>query len=315
MRLCCKKAVHIVDCTLRYRSVSTVPEIEREKATKDESSSATARFSPEAAMLKEDFFDLQSQLPRSCRLIAQINYFDALKLSKLTKYPLTVISVAALRQVAVQLGLPLEKVQKFSFAVEQKMNDNCYHNAIHVSDVVQSTYIQTLTAGPICDICQDPIVKLSVILAAIVHDVGHPGYNNAFLVASRHSIARKHGDLAPAEHMHFEIFQKLIQQPELNFLECLTSEQHTSVIALVKHAVLATDMSNHLEFVYRLEPIDSEKYVLFKLAFALKVADMSHSMRSFSVHNKFVDMLKEEFRKQGDRERELRLQVTSGMYE
>eukprot|EP00191_Tetraselmis_sp_GSL018_P004137 CAMPEP_0177609420 /NCGR_PEP_ID=MMETSP0419_2-20121207/19077_1 /TAXON_ID=582737 /ORGANISM="Tetraselmis sp., Strain GSL018" /LENGTH=409 /DNA_ID=CAMNT_0019104339 /DNA_START=422 /DNA_END=1651 /DNA_ORIENTATION=+ len=260
-----------------------------------------------------DLFPLQYLLPASCRLGASMYKFDSVRLSTTTDNPLAATAVAALRQVAIQLELPLEKIQKFGLEVEKRMLPISYHNRVHVVDVLQLMYLQTAPGGPIHDICRDPVVKLSAVLAAVVHDLAHPGYNNAFLVDADHEIAKKFGKNSTSETMHVALFKKLISNPELNFLETLGSESRARVLFYVEQIVLATDMSKHMEYINSPLPVNKEECILFKLAFAMKVADMSHNIRSFQMHNKFVDMLKEEFYEQGDKERELQMQITTGM--
>uniref|UniRef100_A0A061QRP8 Phosphodiesterase n=1 Tax=Tetraselmis sp. GSL018 TaxID=582737 RepID=A0A061QRP8_9CHLO len=260
-----------------------------------------------------DLFRLQYSLPVNCRLAASINKFDALQLYKATTHPLAATAVAAFRNVGLQLKLDLTKFQNFSLAVEATMKPNSYHNSLHVVDVLHLMYLQTISRGPIEAMCCDPIVKLAVILSALVHDLAHPGYNNAFLIATNHDIVKQYGKVAPAESMHLAEFKRLISEPNNNFVEELSQSDRERLFHYVEQTVLATDMSKHMDYIREPVPLDPEQRLLFTLAFAMKVSDMSHNLRSFPVHNKFVDMLKEEFYQQGDRERQLELQITLGM--
>ena len=47
-----------------------------------------------------------------------------------------------------------------------------------------------------------PIERLASLLASFGHDVGHPGVNNNYLIATKHSLAIVHNDLSPLENMH-----------------------------------------------------------------------------------------------------------------
>lgn len=72
------------------------------------------------------------------------------------------------------------------------MQDNAYHNKVHIADVLQSLYAHTLVGGGLQQLCHgQPLHLLAVLLAAIIHDADHPGVNNDFLVKSRHPIALK----------------------------------------------------------------------------------------------------------------------------
>jgi len=314
-KICCGNSETHVTSNVARCSILSPSAIKQVVVEEEQSSPASCESTSknDSNQYGEDLFSLQYEFPPSCRLGASINKFDAVKLSTKTENPLAATAVAAFRQVATQLELPLDKVQKFSVAVEKSMLSNSYHNRTHVLDVLQLMYLQTAPGGPLHEICRDPVVKLSAILAALVHDLAHPGLNNSFLVAINHDIVKSYGKEAPAETMHVALFKRLISEPELDFLVPLEPKQRDRVLRYVEQTVFATDMSKHMEYIHSLMPIDEEERLLFRLAFALKVADMSHNVRSFPVHNKFVDMLKEEFYQQGDKERRLRMQVTTGM--
>mmetsp|Transcript_29788 Transcript_29788/g.71029 ORF Transcript_29788/g.71029 Transcript_29788/m.71029 type:complete len:236 (+) Transcript_29788:1123-1830(+) len=113
--------------------------------------------------------------------------------------------------------------------------------------------------------------------------------------------------------MHFSTFRQLLEQPELNFLEGLSSKDLERVFRFTEAMVMATDMSKHLNFLSSPAPADGEARVQYMLQLAMKVADLSHCVRRFDVHTKFVDRLKAEFYSQGDQERSLDMPVSKGM--
>mmetsp|Transcript_1543 Transcript_1543/g.4465 ORF Transcript_1543/g.4465 Transcript_1543/m.4465 type:complete len:82 (+) Transcript_1543:932-1177(+) len=55
-----------------------------------------------------------------------------------------------------------------------------YHNNIHAADVVQSLAALLSEAETCAEL--SPIERLAVLVAAVAHDLGHPGVNNDFLV-------------------------------------------------------------------------------------------------------------------------------------
>ncbi len=44
--------------------------------------------------------------------------------------------------------------------------------------------------------------RFAILVAALAHDIGHPGVNNHFLVTTEHPLARTYNDRAVLENMH-----------------------------------------------------------------------------------------------------------------
>lgn len=116
----------------------------------------------------------------------------------------------------VQLGLHYEAMKKWLFAVRAIYHaPNPYHNYVHAIDVLQATYqfLVRIGAAPPFEWLRDlqpgstpwkrpseserpsqgrgsarareilrPQDVLAVVIAAMGHDVGHPGLSNAFMV-------------------------------------------------------------------------------------------------------------------------------------
>uniref|UniRef100_A0A061R9C6 High affinity cgmp-specific 3-cyclic phosphodiesterase 9a n=1 Tax=Tetraselmis sp. GSL018 TaxID=582737 RepID=A0A061R9C6_9CHLO len=193
------------------------------------------------------------------------------------------------------------------------MPPNGYHNAVHVADVVQLMYLQTGVGGPLELFCGDPIVRLSAILAAVVHDLAHPGFSNAFLTSVNHALVKEYGIVSTNEHMHIAVFQHLVSQQHLDFLSTLSSENKKRVFRYVDEMILSTDMSRHFQILQTEVSEQGEQHLVFLLCIALKVSDLSHTMRGFRQHAQFVGCLKDELYSQGDAEKAQGLEVGIGM--
>ena len=66
--------------------------------------------------------------------------------------------------------------------------------------------------------------RFALLMAAVCHDVGHPGYNNPFLVESNNKLALKYNDKSPLENMHWAIMF------EAGFVEHETAIFHNCAI-------------------------------------------------------------------------------------
>jgi hypothetical protein len=85
------------------------------------------------------------------------------------------------------------------------------------------------------------------LVAALAHDVRHPGVNNAFLVASKDELALRHNDKSPLENMHCAVLYELLSRTGL--FAGLTAEQWRDVRKVIINVVLGTDMINHFDQV------------------------------------------------------------------
>uniref|UniRef100_A0A061QKV2 3 5-cyclic nucleotide phosphodiesterase n=2 Tax=Tetraselmis sp. GSL018 TaxID=582737 RepID=A0A061QKV2_9CHLO len=208
----------------------------------------------------------------------------------------------------------MKRFLKFALEVDTIMRPNRYHNRLHVADVVQLMFLQTEAGGgPLHLLCADPVIRLSAILAAAVHDLCHPGYSNGFLVKTKHPLVARYGTKATAERMHVAAFRHLLTKPSMDFLSPLSAAERERIFGYVEDMVLATDMSDHLWWLQGEVPTDEDQQLKFRLCLAMKVADMSHTMREFDEHVKFVSYLKEESYRQGDREKALGVPMSPGM--
>eukprot|EP00435_Cladocopium_sp_Y103_P016138 s1071_g4.t1 len=111
---------------------------------------------------------------------------------------------------ATQEIVGTELLQNFSFVsrsslasflcrLEAKYNSDVpYHSNAHAADCANSLEVMLSNSG------QDvhPLRTASCYIAALGHDVGHPGVNNAFMINSRHELAITYNDRSVLESFH-----------------------------------------------------------------------------------------------------------------
>lgn len=54
---------------------------------------------------------------------------------------------------------------------------------------------------------------MAAFLACLTHDLGHPGVNNAYLIATKHPKAIRYNDKAVLENHHCAMSFKLLLDP------------------------------------------------------------------------------------------------------
>ena len=72
---------------------------------------------------------------------------------------------------------------------------NPYHSNVHGSDVIQSTHALLQLGGQDLALVYPPLEVYSILLAATLHDIRHPGQNNSYQTAKRTELARVYNDI------------------------------------------------------------------------------------------------------------------------
>ncbi|CAE7895954.1 dnc, partial [Symbiodinium sp. KB8] len=142
-----------------------------------------------------------------------------------------------------KLGVDGDQLAAWLGAVEEHYHTNPYHNATHVADVTQTTHY-ILTTGSLST-WLTPLQQYALLLAAVAHDVGHPGVNNGYLVNTAHPLAVTYNDSSPLENMHAALAFALAAVPGHNPLAGLSAEDAKAVRADVIHCILGTDNATH----------------------------------------------------------------------
>eukprot|EP00286_Rhodomonas_abbreviata_P002253 CAMPEP_0181347584 /NCGR_PEP_ID=MMETSP1101-20121128/33957_1 /TAXON_ID=46948 /ORGANISM="Rhodomonas abbreviata, Strain Caron Lab Isolate" /LENGTH=435 /DNA_ID=CAMNT_0023459809 /DNA_START=408 /DNA_END=1715 /DNA_ORIENTATION=- len=206
-----------------------------------------------------------------------------------------------------------EKVlQNFLQFVESSYNDNDFHNSTHAADVLQSVHYMLATAGLHRFVSDLELVSL--LLAAMIHDVGHDGMNNDFHKAVVSDRALQYNNQSIQENFHSSaVFMRLWHDEEINLLQHLSSDQQQVIRSLVIHMVLGTDMSKHFselkEFRSCLHhngssPDAWSESIEPLLCWVLHACDISNPARPNHLAVRWTMKCMEEFYKQGDKEKE-----------
>ena len=183
--------------------------------------------------------------------------FDIFGLKKLTKWPLRVVGVAAAREIKMfdRNEFNEEKFDSFLVDVSRSYCKNPYHNALHAADVVQ-TCLHFLTTGQLLEASGiSALATAGLLIAAAVHDVGHPGSNNHFLTATSAPLAIQYNDHSPLENMHLATAFSLMQRPANNFVETLSPQVRKELRRIIIAMVLATDNDRHFGMHGQLEAL------------------------------------------------------------
>jgi high affinity cAMP-specific and IBMX-insensitive 3',5'-cyclic phosphodiesterase 8 len=175
--------------------------------------------------------------------------FDIIRLEQITvRQPLVWLGLSILSHFNVCATLNCEEATLRSWLslIESNYRDNPYHNSTHAADVLQATaYFLT---KPRLEAIFDPLDQAIALIAAICHDIDHPGKSSAFLCNSGSELAILYNDISVLESHHAALTFKLtLTDPTVNIFKNLDQETFKEVRHSIIDMILATEMTKHFE--------------------------------------------------------------------
>ncbi|CAG0912262.1 unnamed protein product [Notodromas monacha] len=176
--------------------------------------------------------------------------FDVIKLEEATKKrPLFYAGMATFMrfQVHAVLNVDLKTLHNWLQMIEAHYHaSNPYHNATHAADVMQA--IGYFLEFPVIKEAMEPLDNAACLIAAVIHDLDHPGKNSAFLVNTRHDLAVLYNDTSVLESHHVaHAFKLTLSDPRFNIFKGLDRETFQTIRRSIIDMVLATEMTKHFE--------------------------------------------------------------------
>lgn len=224
--------------------------------------------------------------------------------------------------VCSSLGAKVDiaRLQRFLLVVQASYLNNHYHNFQHAVDVLQATYLYLLAMGLNSSQTKlSPNHIIALCIAAIGHDLGHPGVNNAFLVKKGAPLASLYGNVAVLENYHTMTLISLIHQHDCLFVEGIFTDI-PKFHRLLADIILSTDMSAHFGHVQRISELCSRSlspdYMLTEsdslviLSTLIKCSDISNVVRPFEIAKTWTQCLNNEMLRQCDMELALGVEPT-----
>ncbi|XP_071651071.1 uncharacterized protein [Temnothorax longispinosus] len=202
----------------------------------------------------------------------------------------------------------------FTFIEEGYHSTNPYHNSIHATDVTQAMHC----------FLQEKKIKthltnleiMASLIAAVTHDLDHPGVNQPFLVATSNHLAALYQNTSVLENHHWRSAIGCLLESGVSAQ--LPADVRPELQRHISSLILATDITRQQEFLTRFRDYLSNNSLEMKraedrhfiLQIALKCADISNPCRPWDISRKWSYKVCEEFFRQGDYERRLNLPVT-----
>lgn len=128
-------------------------------------------------------------------------------------------------------------------------SSNPYHNSVHAADVTQAMH---------CFIQEKRIRYhmtdleiLSSIMAAVCHDLDHPGVNQTFLINTKNPLAGLYNSESVLENHHWRFALCIFK--ESNIFDHFKPDIYQQMTEQLKQLILATDIARQNEYLRRFQ--------------------------------------------------------------
>eukprot|EP01137_Pigoraptor_chileana_P025221 Opistho-2@94357 len=130
------------------------------------------------------------------------------------------------RNFIAHFNIDEQKLRRFLSAIEEGYKAaNPYHNSMHAADVAQTIHFFLSQNGMKDALSIEEM--FGAVVAALIHDYEHPGFNNAFLINTRHPLAIRYNDRSVLENHHCaSAFHLLKTNDSLNIFSNFSKQQY-----------------------------------------------------------------------------------------
>jgi len=142
--------------------------------------------------------------------------------------------------------IPLDKLENLLYSISKAYNKSVlYHNSIHASDITHTLSLFFQNSNLEEKLETNILDLLSIFIAALGHDVGHPGFNNNFHINSLNDLAITYNDNSVLENFHCSKLFKILMIKDNNIFENINKDDFRIIRKRIISEILSTDMANH----------------------------------------------------------------------
>ncbi|KAG0739307.1 hypothetical protein G6F16_003035 [Rhizopus arrhizus] len=209
------------------------------------------------------------------------------------------------------LNITVSQLLDFLVDIDSSYHSTPYHTFYHAADIVTILYFAVTELEASTCFTNKEIAIL--FIAAVCHDVGHPGFNNDFQVKTRSDLAIRYNNTSVLESHSIDLSIPLIEKHGLF--------KGIDYVDLFRKLILSTDMAYHYDLLQEARDLEEDPFFWFwddkrRTNFAkilLHAADISNTVRVWPISKQWSDLIVQEFFQQGDAERSAGLTVSPGM--
>ena len=207
-----------------------------------------------------------------------------------------------------RFSIPITTFVNFVNEIRRGYNANApYHNSYHAFDVMHVCYLLLTKCG--ADEYLESFNVLSILVAALAHDLGHDGFNNSFHQNTGSDLALTYNGISTLENYSASYLFRILRKQECNIFARLNNEEMMKMRTRLIDLILDTDAKNHFmlmtRFKHGLEMKKLSRGLLSSMI--LHISDVSNPARPGKISRKWAYTVQAEFFRQGDKEKELNM--------
>lgn len=192
-----------------------------------------------------------------------------------------------------------DHLAKYICCVCNHYNNNPFHNFQHAVNTLHTAYLLLQETNLLLKL--DPTISFAMLVAAISHDIDHPGNTNSYEINSFSKYAKLYNDASVLENHHCTLTFELLEQTGVLYtFQTKFRLFRKTIIA----CILGTDMSKHSEFMEKAQRMsfaestyDIEEQIQL-VSILLHYADLSNAIKEVEISHEWSRRISREFYEQ-----------------
>ncbi|PNF20000.1 hypothetical protein B7P43_G08644 [Cryptotermes secundus] len=209
-----------------------------------------------------------------------------------------------------KFSIEKETLYRFLITVKRNYRDVPYHNWRHAFNVAQVMFAILMGCemkGTFSD-----LEVLGMFVGCLCHDLDHRGTNNAFQEKTGSALVLLYGTTNTMEHHHFNHAVMILSSESHNIFSGLSPENYSKVMKVLKHSILATDLSVYFQLRPSFFSLVENRQYSWGLeehrellrSMLMTASDIAASSKPWHVQQRVARLVTAEFIVQGDKERQ-----------
>lgn len=203
----------------------------------------------------------------------------------------------------------IEEMTRFLLIVRDKYKKVPFHNWDHAVDCIQFAY-SSIQRGRMRKYFR-PHHTIAILLASLLHDIGHPGYSTTFQVKSNSPLFFAYGKESTLEKHHLSVATKILHETIITRKKMLYKD--AIFWSIFSRSILSTDMVKHFEYIDKFQILknefnsSNEDHLLILSQLIIKCCNVGNCTRPFDVAFSMAKKLQDEYMIQAEKEKVLKL--------